>query len=423
MIAKEHGLPEGCDCSKMADPKYADLPGIAYDQPDIYETADMPESNQNAGFYEEESDSIERLHISASEAFTKFKGKTLDGKGIDFSDRLSKRLRTGYDARSGDWELVERGEKETPLQKYQRLQCEMKELLEEVTQLKETVKDEKNLESTSSVLLSSQVEEAKKQLADLRLEETLGSELITNLADPQGSQLRKLFAQLESFKLSGTPSHKSGKVKPEHGVPGQSSTVTYELTYRPEQAHLIQVSHVADLEHRLHMLETILGATSEKMARLSLDTQHKSLVEVAQQLNAKANLLDSAQLDHIEGRLTALSQKMDSINEKTAATPEDAERNQKVNELYELVKKTETLSQVLPQTLERLLALESLHRQAVDFNKSLTQLEALQQQIVSSVQNNDTMMKDVQTNFKLNLDAIMKNISSLETRIAALNKK
>lgn len=60
---------------------------------------------------------------------------------------------------------------------------------------------------------------------------------------------------------------------------------------------------------------------------------------------------------------------------------------------------------------------------AVDFNKSLTQLEVLQQQIVSSLQNNDTMMKDVQTNFKLNLDAIVKNISSLETRIAALNKK
>lgn len=60
---------------------------------------------------------------------------------------------------------------------------------------------------------------------------------------------------------------------------------------------------------------------------------------------------------------------------------------------------------------------------AVDFNKSLTQLEALQQQIVSSLQNNDTMMKDVQRNFKLNLDAIVKNMSSLETRISALNRK
>jgi len=29
---------------------------------------------------------------------------------------------------------------------------------------------------------------------------------------------------------------------------------------------------------------------------------------------------------------------------------------------------------------------------AVDFNKSLTQLEALQQQIINSLQNNDSMM-------------------------------
>ena len=61
-----------------------------------------------------------------------------------------------------------------------------------------------------------------------------------------------------------------------------------------------------------------------------MDTQHKSLLEIAQLLSAKASLLDSAQLDHIEGRLTALAQKMDTIREKTAASPEDAERNQKV---------------------------------------------------------------------------------------------
>jgi Dynamitin. len=60
---------------------------------------------------------------------------------------------------------------------------------------------------------------------------------------------------------------------------------------------------------------------------------------------------------------------------------------------------------------------------AVDFKKSLTQLEALQQQIISSLQNNDTMMKDVQTNVKQNFDAIIKNINRLEIRIAALKKK
>lgn len=60
---------------------------------------------------------------------------------------------------------------------------------------------------------------------------------------------------------------------------------------------------------------------------------------------------------------------------------------------------------------------------AVDFKKSLTQLEALQQQIISNLQVNDTVLKDVQGNFSQNLDTIRNNISRLEARIAVLNKK
>jgi len=60
---------------------------------------------------------------------------------------------------------------------------------------------------------------------------------------------------------------------------------------------------------------------------------------------------------------------------------------------------------------------------AVDFNKSLAQMEAVQQQIIIGLQNNDTLMKDVQTNVKQNLDAIIKNISGLETRIATQKRK
>lgn len=38
--------------------------------------------------------------------------------------------------RSYEYELVGQGEKETPLQKFQRLQCEITELAEEINQLK-----------------------------------------------------------------------------------------------------------------------------------------------------------------------------------------------------------------------------------------------------------------------------------------------
>lgn len=159
----------------------------AQNEPDVYETKDLPESDQTSDFHEEEIESIERIHISASEAFNKFKGKSLEGGKVDFSGRISKHLRTGYDVRSGDWELVGDGEKETVLQKYQRLQCEMKELFEEVNQIKSQKKES---DVNSCLVTGEQVEQALKKLSDLRLEETLGADVISSITNPEGTQLK-----------------------------------------------------------------------------------------------------------------------------------------------------------------------------------------------------------------------------------------
>lgn len=105
----------------MADPKYADLPGIvsiyivkikimtnysfqAHDEPDVYEN--LPESEQDNSFFVPENCPVERIHISSEEAFNKFKGKFLNAANVDFSDSINKQVKTGYDCRSGDWELV-----------------------------------------------------------------------------------------------------------------------------------------------------------------------------------------------------------------------------------------------------------------------------------------------------------------------------
>jgi hypothetical protein len=61
-----------------------------------------------------------------------------------------------------------------------------------------------------------------------------------------------------------------------------------------------------------------------------MDTRHLSLASAVQLLSTKASLLDSAQLDHIEGRLTALASKMNQIAEQSAPT-EEMEQDKKVN--------------------------------------------------------------------------------------------
>lgn len=57
-----------------------------------------------------------------------------------------------------------------------------------------------------------------------------------------------------------------------------------------------------------------------------------SLLETAEHLCATASLLDSAQLDHIEGRLSALLQNLDTVAEKQKKVTEDPEKDKMVTE-------------------------------------------------------------------------------------------
>lgn len=100
---------------------------------------------------------------------------------MDFSDKITRSLCTGY-----AYELVGKGEDETVLQKYQRLQCEMSELFEEVKKI-ESLKDEKDI---NCLITTQQVEQALKKLADLKLEDTLGADVVTSITDPQGAQIK-----------------------------------------------------------------------------------------------------------------------------------------------------------------------------------------------------------------------------------------
>lgn len=396
----------------MADPKYADLPGIAHDEPDVYETNDLPESEQGDNFYEPENEPVERIHISSEDAYNRFKGKFLNASSVDFSERVTQRIRTGYDARSGDWELAGLGEKETPIQKYQRLQCEMKELLEEVNALNK----DKNGEKLDCLIPTEQVEQSLKLLADLKLEESLGEEIIAKISDPEGAQIKKLLAQLEQFKQNINE-------KPESQTQTPQDSIIYQFNYRPEQTKLKQTARVAELESRLHRLEAVLGASSDKLSRLTTATNKGSLLEAAQYLSATASLLDSSQLDHIEGRLSALAQKLDSISQKKKELQQDEEKDKMILDLYDLVKNSENISKLLPHTIDRLKSLEALHNKATEFTKTITQIELVQSEIASNVQNNKTLLQGVQESFAMNLNEINQTVMSLDSRIKALKKK
>uniref|UniRef100_A0A672ZMZ8 Dynactin subunit 2 n=1 Tax=Sphaeramia orbicularis TaxID=375764 RepID=A0A672ZMZ8_9TELE len=380
----------------MADPKYANLPGIAFNEPDVYETGDLPEDDQ-AQFESEElcSDSVERIVVNPNAAYDKFKDKHVNTKGLDFSDRISKSRRVGYE--SGDFEILGEGSgvKETPQQKYLRLVNEIQELTQEVDTIQTATKESNAEERLTPVVLAQQAAQLKQQLVSAHLDTLLGPQAHINLADPDGALARRLLTQLEAAK--GSRSSTTGDGKPAASAKGPDGVVLYELHSRPEQERFNEAAKMAELEKRLAELEITLGSGSDKQFDFALSFLYQETIEL---LQARVSALDSTTLDQVEARLQSVLGKMNEIAKHKAAI-EDAETQNKVSNIH-----FPSLS----------------HHISMQFGQLLTHLDTTQQMINNSLKDNNTLLTQVQQTMKENLVAIEENFAALDQRMKKLSK-
>uniref|UniRef100_A0AAQ4QEV5 Dynactin 2 (p50) n=1 Tax=Gasterosteus aculeatus aculeatus TaxID=481459 RepID=A0AAQ4QEV5_GASAC len=374
----------------MADPKYANLPGIAFNEPDVYETGDLPEDDQ-AQFESEElcSDSVERIVVNPNAAFDKFKDKHVNTKGLDFSDTISRSRRVGYE--SGEFEILGEGcgVKETPQQKYQRLVNEIQELTQEVDAIQSATKETNAEERLTPVVLAQHAAQLKQQLVSAHLDSLLGPHAHINLSDPDGALARRLLTQLECAK--GGRGSATGDSKPPASAKGPDGVVLYELHSRPEQEKFNESAKVK-----------CGGAATIEL------------------LQARVSALDSATLDQVEARLQSVLGKMNEIAKHKAAI-EDAETQNKVSQLYDVVQKWDSMSTSVPQVVQRLVAVKELHEQAMQFGQLLTHLDTTQQMINNSLKDNNTLLTQVQQTMKENLGAVEENFAALDQRMKKLS--
>ncbi|OXB56715.1 hypothetical protein ASZ78_006909 [Callipepla squamata] len=416
----------------MADPKYADLPGIARNEPDVYETSDLPEDEQ-AEFEAEEltSTSVEHLIINPNAAFEKFKDKRLGTEGVDFSDRISKSRTTGYE--SGQYEILGEGlgAKETPQQRYQRLQHEVQELIRDVEQIQSAVKESAAEEELTPMALARQLEGLKQQLVSCHLQKLLGPTAAIDFADPEGALAKRLQQQLEVAKCKKAAPAKS----PPRAPAPTADTLTFELFWRPEQDQFSQAAKIAELEKRLAQLEAMVRCEpdsqriSSPQNPLLVGLKGTSLVETVQILQAKVNILDAAVLDQVEARLQSVLGKVNEIA-KHKAIVQDADTQSKIHQVYEMMQRWDHMASSLPDVVQRLLTLRDLHEQASRFVQVLVHLDTTQQEVAAALKDNTVLLAEVgprvgvgvQKTMKENLAVVEDNFAEVEARIKRLQK-
>ncbi|CAG0880692.1 unnamed protein product [Cyprideis torosa] len=422
-----------------ADSKYANLPGIIHDQPDVYESKDLPEVDQNLTpelkmwsilvrfvvvvkmkFLDvelryfrtidwcllkkfPENPDIERPKISAAESLGHFKAAgTLDASMADFSGKLrSTRGGAGYLVGATEYSYTPPGgrEAETPLQKYQRLKMEVLELEQQL-----------RAENFSTEGAS----ELSKNLAELGLEERLEAPLLdAGMSGGKRTSAEQVLNEIGSLKASlqgvaaasSTRSEKSTKKT----VPGNS--VSYELILDGSLGGRETMEKLLELQSRLNLLEKTVGSANIGGTSL-FSCSSGSLWEAADSLSAQVSLLDPGQLDLVEGRLQVLSNRINEFHEKRSLF-EDPDKQKKLNELYEICMRNEGLRKSIAGLAQHIRATHAIHAQAQQVCRTFANFDASQEQLRSAVHHNRTLLGKLQKDFNEALEKVQTNITKI----------
>jgi len=341
------------------DPKYSGLPGIAWDQPDLFETIQGGGDDDSTETTDTESEDPEKLHLSSLSWI-------------------------------GDMEVgVEKDEKETIMQRFLRLRCEIGELMEDLDEMTESTRASSNSEG-----LSIQVKTLSSQLEACQVGAEPGTESVSNVG------LDNLTKQISALK---TP----GKDKKIEGVDG-----VYQVYIQNENQGSVDVANV---DARLAVLEKAVGNPSNSERRvLSSQTDNQNLSKSMKILEDRKAFMRPQHIDHVEGRLSALHFKINSISEQKSAV-ENATKDDKVNKLAALVTGQSSLaSGVLPELVERLEAVTSLREAADSWADVVEGVEQQQRETKEVIKDTEKDLVETREFFDKNIAGIHEKCNLLQ---------
>ncbi|CAH8854814.1 unnamed protein product [Trichobilharzia szidati] len=328
------------------DPKYANLPWIAHGQPDVYEAGELPEADQYVQDTLQDTvtaKEIETVNLSVSEAHKKFASFNVDASNVVYQAvaRLDMPLR----------QINMILNQESLLKRFQRLQTETHELIKDIQSISDQSEVNPKEPFPASKMLSC-VETLCEKLTEIQSTDLTTVSL--DGSDAVGKTLHsKILKQIDEFKPE----------KPMSRKVDESSHLVYEIYDGKSIIQQTDAEKLADIDRRIHHIETLIGQPDpNRVSALTADTVTHGLLEACSRLSARSSLFQQGHLDMIEARLTSLQTKLQAVTEKREAIA-DYDMQNKIAELYELVKKWNDVADSLPMIVERLSKLKSLHEE------------------------------------------------------------
>ena len=286
-------------------------------------------------------------------------------------------------------------EKETLIQKFTRLRCEVTEFYEDLNSLAES-------ETGNLAGLHKQVSQLQEQLEVCVVDQDGAA--TSNLVN-QKELLENLKRQIEDISRST-------------GETSATNSASYEL-YLPV-SEPITPEILSRLDQRLSKLEKMVGPDPLiRQKVLSAGTDSLPVIEAVEILEKRKPLLRPDHLSHIEGRIASLGTKLNALKDKKDKV-DSARTASEVSKLYDALESREGIVTVLPEVLERLQDLKELHDSSRNWNSRCSETSTDQEKTESFLAENRSQIVRTQKVLSDGLTGVTEKMEKLQASLHSL---
>ena len=352
--------------------------------------------------------------VDATTSFEIFAGKRYWGTKADednfkneLNNRLGKNSERPASQVSGGLQRIE-----SPMERYQRLRVEVSEFENDLRALEAATmsEKEKEIKLMDGFLpkVKNGISDLLKQLSNLEGNPSLGPLLLSRHGSSSmnafqsdlSTNIKTNFEQMK-FNSDATGMAESS------GTSSRSMTDTSRL--------LVD----AALEERINRLEKYLGVPSTNVANSS------SVLSIMDDLEKKMATLTPAFLESVRRRTKMLIQELDSVSKKMkrhggSLSGQTDQEKEKIIKLYDAMVKYDHVSEEIPVIVERLKSVEGLHRQSLDFDRKLKQLEEAQLSCLEYLKRDEEILTNLEQSMTENAVIMEKNINVLDEKFKGL---
>lgn len=372
------------------------LPGIVTDQPEIFESE--PALSDDTGISDSNNEptdeAIALIEVPVKQAFSYF---------AERENEIAK----FYAQRYGEYKIApsNKPEEETDIEKYHRLRCEVAELLNKFRADKVSKSEMSAIGSLDSKALTNNLESMGKQLEAIAFAAEDGS------LNPTEFEVDKIKSRLERLG-------EKVMITDENKILDSGSGIA------PDEATKFRISA---LDRRLNLLESLIGHGDQKAQVLFKTTKCENLNDAVETLSSWLSLYNPEAAQKVSRELDFFVQQLEKIDEQiTSSEAEsklDTNSKKKLNQLYELITTTNNHRGMVPTIIHRLNTMEELQRKAHHVATTVNRLEAIQSEIVSSLESNNDELNALKEMFATNIEAIKQFSSDIDNRITAIRDR